>query len=1117
MGKKSTLFGLSLLLGSAMLSASPLELPTPDSRYREAMQQDVNTKHLLRSRKNAHNPFAETALHRNFAQKKTNPFSIKQFASGTSNLQGLQVYNTANIYDTWWQFDVATAQSTSLWSNYLLSEYDFNTGWVEDNMIYAVAVEAGYILKFDLVTGEYQGYIAMGGYDYSTSILHSTYDAESDKVYVYTYDAGGDGLLFQSYDPDAKEFKLIKSEVGTGTLADDPLVTMAINPLDGYIYAITLYNEKWIKIDPATGNYEEIAKLEFSPAYYTQAMVYSPNDKAFVYVGIDTEDYTYRLLIDPSTGDIIGEQNMNDDAEYSILYCADQAVQDNAPAAPEIQSITFNDSFTIGTASILMPSTTSVGAELTGTLTLNVSIDDVLFGTYTTSPGKTEEVTLENVSEGVHTMKVQCLSGNYKSAYVEQTFFVGVDSPATPQNVVLTETLVSWDAVTQSANGGILESTEITYNVYINGVKENQVPITDTSYPITIDASSIKKVQAEVEAVCGSKVSGRALSNILAVGTYAIPLELPVTQDVMQFITIVDANNDGTTWGWCGEHNAFEYNYSEYNDADDWAIFHKTTFPKSKQLYRIDVDVTRYSSYPEKFEIGISKTGNVEDMMIVVPEVTLEAYNQVEGLYGAQFKLEEAGDYFIGVRATSERDNYYLRLNKLCVTMAEAPTTVPEACTDATATAADFGRLEATVEVTLPTLALNGEALDAEKELTLTVSSNVGEGKATGKPGERVSAKVATEQGTNILRIIPENEYGIGTESTVSVYTGVDVPAQPVLTSLSVSKDNRTMTFSWETSTTGANGGFVDPAFVTYQILIYYEPSDYWFSEAGPGYDGTQYSYTVPEGTPLQAVRLAVTSQNVAGVMSEGPIVTATLGTPYSVPMEEKFTNLETKYYPLTIEHPAEEYSGSWTVANPTDYVFGSENEEEASLVGFATSEGETYAQLALPKFTAKNQDGVKVELDAYLYDGMAEAVVYVRGHEGEALPLGTISRGDENEDWKRFEFILPEEVLGWEWAELVIRASFTKAGEYLLIGRYALSPYTGIEKNLATSEISIYSERGAVIATGVAAGDLLEVFSIDGRLVAARRAEENIVKISLYPGIYMTRCGSATAKVVVR
>ena len=1041
-------------------------------------------------------------------------FDVKMQSASISHVEGLQIFNVAEEYDKWWKLDVETGKSQSLWANTMLPGYNFNAGFVRKGIVYAVTGEVGYILKFDVVTGEYKGYISLGT-SYADWILHATYDEENDKVYVYTYDESGSGLIFQTYNPETNTFTSIRTESGAGSLAADPLVAMALNPLDGFIYGVTLYEENWIKIDSQTGEWEIINGFDFSPALFVQSMIYTPKRFSFIYVAIDTKEEAYQIEIEPETGKILNKIRMYDEAEYAFMYCPDEIVEESSPVAPEIISIDSTIDSPLVTVKIGVPARTIVGDELTGLLSLVVEVDNKEYTTQKVAAGSEIDMPIVVAEEGLHSFRVYCKNGETKGMTAEKEFFIGYDKPAIPQNIVLTEDIVTWDVVTEGQYGGILESDVITYNVYISGQKINEEPITTNSLELNLDCQEIGKLQAEVEAVCGEKVSARGLSNVLAVGSYTLPLDLTITEDVIPYITVVDVNEDYSTWSWVTdhEHNAFEYNYHEYNNADDWAIIHKTTFPQDNQLYRIDLDVCTYSLYPEKFEIALSKTGNIDDMVVVVPEITVCSESVVT--LGGQFKLDEAGDYYIGIHAISEADSYFLRLNKVSVSMSEAPNTVPQACENIVATAAEYGVLEATVELTLPTLALNNEVLDSEKDITVNLVSNVATTTITGKPGECISGVVKTEQGVNLITIIPENESGVGPESTVSIYTGVDVPRPAELTSVSVSADNRTMTFSWETSTEGMNGGFVDPAFVTYTILIYYPEQNYWFSEAGPGYESTEYSYTVPEGTPLKTVSLAVASQNAAGYMQEGPMAIASLGTPYEIPMLELFENQNLKYAPLTIEHPADEYSGSWDIVNPAAYVSEASNEESAALIAYATEEGNTYGQIALPKFNPQSKQEVMVKVRAYLYEGMADAIVSARGYK-DTYSLGTISMVGREEGWHEFEFVLPQEVKDLQWAELVISATFSSMTEFLLIDKYEIAPFTGVETEFV-SETVIYAAENAVVLENANVGDDVFVCTPDGKIVIAEKVCNNQMVIEISAGIYIVRCGNKIQKVIVR
>ncbi len=1111
MSKICTMLGITLLVIISSVTGNAKDFPAIDANRVQEKMERVNQSFLLKSRKGTKSLSKNPTL----VMQQKSASQVKMNASVAPNVEGLQIYNATEDYGKWWKFDTETATSAELWYNSFLAGYNINCGWVRNGTIYAVSQEIGYILTFDLETGEYKNYISL--YGYSESILWSAYDKGNDITYVYTYTEDGQNLEFKKYNPDGGgfngTFESIRVEQGEGSLATDPLVAMEFNPLDGYIYAVTLYNENWIRINPANGEWTVVKKLDFSPAGFVQAMVYTPATFSFSYVGIDVNEYTYHLVIDPATGNITSKTRMYDEAEYAIMYCSDEALQKDAPMAPEILSAEINPATMSGKIKVAVPDKTTGGTDLSGTLTLVMTIDGVEYTTKEVEVGAEVELSIENQSEGTHKLGVYCTTPDgQRGGVAEKEFFMGYDTPLAPQNVVMTETLVTWDLVTKGKYGQQMESDVITYNVYVDGQKVNDEPITTNSIELNKEFAELKRICAEVEAVCGSKISDRSKSNEVVVGSYSLPLELDITKDMLSLITVVNANNDDKTWGWSDQYNAFAYNYNSDMSADDWAIFPKANFAESMQLYTINVDVSCYSVYPERFEIGISKTGKVEDMIIVVPATDVASDDPIT--LGAQFKLEEAGNYYIGVHAISDADCYHLDLHKLTVQMTEAPNTVPQACEDIIATPAEYGELEATVEFTMPTKALNEELLDAEKDITIHLQSKAGSATVTGKPGERVSGVVKTEQGINVINLTPENEFGFGLGSSVTVYTGVDVPNPAELTSVRVSADNRTVTFSWETSTVGKNGGFVDPAYVTYNVLIYYPSADYWFLEAGP-IDATEYSYTIEEGTSLETVSLAVTSMNIAGYMEEGPMVIAALGKPYDIPMLETFENQNLKYSPLAIEHPTEECSGTWTLGNPVSYVSGAKNATSSALIASATKEGNTQAQIALPKFNPQSNYDVQVKVRAYLYEGMADAVVSARGFENTCV-LGTISMEGYEEGWHEFVFTLPEEVKEQQWSELVITASFASNVEYFMIDKYEITIYNGVETEFA-SETKIYAEENAIVVENVNVGEEISIYTPDGKIIMTEKADNSMMEFEINAGIYIVRCGAMTQKVVVR
>ena len=181
MTKKITLFGMMLLLSVVSVFASGIQLPKVDVARQQKMAAEVNTDLMMRPRGSVNSPFAKTPLLK--MQKPTQAFDVMREAEApTSNIYGLQVFNTDDIYDSWWKLDVATAKSAVQWSNDYLGQYNYNAGFVRKGIVYAITVETGYILKYDLATGEYINYISLYSTDYSKYILHAANEEKNDIV-----------------------------------------------------------------------------------------------------------------------------------------------------------------------------------------------------------------------------------------------------------------------------------------------------------------------------------------------------------------------------------------------------------------------------------------------------------------------------------------------------------------------------------------------------------------------------------------------------------------------------------------------------------------------------------------------------------------------------------------------------------------------------------------------------------------------------------------------------------------------------------------------------------------------------------------------------------------------
>lgn len=1043
----------------------------------------------------------------------------RRAAALDSNIEGYMMYNTQHDYISWWKLNTKDASSTKLWSNAEIEEV--SAGFVVNGIVYAfyyydtmgLEYAESKMMQFDVATGELKGTMDLGVSDYSTMVLTAAYDETEKVAYVYTYNADHYAVDFKKFDIRTGEFTYVNtSELFT----TNPIVAMAYNPVDGQIYGVT-YNGCFTQIDKTTGEYTDDCSVGFYPAYIVQAMVYSPFDRAFVYASTeDDANWTPRmLLIDPFEKEVILERELYNEEQYAILHCSDPIVADGAPAPAEIQNIVFDGASTSGNVVLLMPETTFEGEQLESDLTVEILLDGNQYGeTFTASAGETVTVELTGLSVGLHKFAVATYYNGIRSIETAQNFYVGNDYPAMPQNVVLTETQLSWDKVVEGANGGYVDASQVTYNVYLNGALQNQIPISETTYALILADDEVIKNTAEVEAIYEDKVSKRGVSNSLISGAYTLPLDLQMTHDLMDFVEIRDGNSDGCTWSYNHEDGALEYTYSKVNKGNDWAIFPPVRLNDVEKVYEVEVDARTYSDteYPESLEVALCKSNDVRDRFIVLPETSINSYNGVT--IKAKFTIKEAGDYKIWLHAVSPADSFWLQVTAIRIIESSASTAVPAECTDITAEGATYGQLKATVKFTMPTMSMDGKDLNPDDEITVLAYSEAGYNSVVGKPGSMQELVVATKQGQNIITLKASNAAGDGKEATVSVFTGVDVPGMAKMVYSKVSEDNRSLTFSWETSTVGKDGGFVDPAFVTYQVVRYDVERDYWWAYSDPGITGTEYTFTIEDGKALTIERLAVVSTNAAGSTTASEVVAAALGTPNGLPMTENFAAGDLTYDCIIIEHSSDECSGTWVFENPRIYVNKAAHENSVSLVSFATESGNTYSALALPKFTTKNQTSLTASFEVYCYGGMAEGEMFIRDYTGTETSLGTVGF-DGEEGWKKFDFAFPQSGLNKTWIEIVVKGKFTDEEQYLILGSYEIKPTSSLE-NIAETNGELFGNQGNITFKNLN-DQFVRIFSTDGKILFSQNIDAAFVVLPMQPGIYVVCYGAETKKIVVK
>lgn len=192
--------------------------------------------------------------------------------------------------------------------------------------------------------------------------------------------------------------------------------------------------------------------------------------------------------------------------------------------------------------------------------------------------------------------------------------------------------------------------------------------------------------------------------------------------------------------------------------------------------------------------------------------------------------------------------------------------------------------LSGEVSFVMPTLNLKEEAL--EGTLTYVVANN-GEvlAEGTASAGETVKAPVSVKEGGNItFTITVKNAAGDASKPLAATHwVGMDVPA--AVENLYLSAEGSTIFLSWEQSETGAHGGYVDPAEVSYLITRANDGT-----VAAAEHKGTSFSETL-DIQEAQKFVYAVTPF-IGANRGQATLSNACVAGPhYKVPFSDNFVN----------------------------------------------------------------------------------------------------------------------------------------------------------------------------------------------------------------------------------
>ncbi|MCR4916084.1 MAG: choice-of-anchor J domain-containing protein [Prevotella sp.] len=792
-----------------------------------------------------------------------------------------------------------------------------------------------------------EGFDLMGVYDTATS--------PTGDVYGIFYNADGSGLDFGIADYENRTHSVIAA---WGMEDPVPFVFGITKENVGYMVAD---DHNFYKVDLATGAMELIGPIGYDFYDYYQTGEIDQKTNTFYWMAFNPDFTSSLVTIDLETGAVNKVADLGN-AIYVNSVVMTPAAEDGAPAAITDLAANFENDALTGIVSFTIPATTFAGEELTGDVSYSLTSNGSVIAEGTAAAGQQIEVeaTLE---EG------QCTLIAYTSNEVGESpksnkvvLWVGQDFPAAPQNVAYTyedgKATVTWDAVTTGAHNGYVGDVVYTVTRYC-GTDENVVAedIEGTEF---VDETGLETLTALSYAVIASNKKGNSspsVSEIQAVGpamTTPCTIDFSFNDPVINLCKIIDANGDGTTWGYYESGDGYmRCSYNSNEAADDYLILPRMQLKAGKQ-YAFGMTISS-GTWQERFEVLLGKEATAEALTqtIIEPyDVTDVTGWEVVDENGAPFSftVEEDGEYYIAIHMISDPDQFWLGVHNVYV---ETAITAESPMSPRLAVQPDpYGADNAVITVTAPKRNVGGDLLTAIPRMDVYRDGKVIASYEDIMPEDIMVVKdkvPVSATYTYQARVFDEDGDGGVKSEKISKYIGLDAPAS--LDEINVYENAAgNAVYSWKPVTKGANGGVINPDEISYSVYEGVSDSYGWsLGNLVATTDNTTIEIQNDNSAPQTLMMYMVVPNNEVGVAAGYGSYTFA-GAPYALPYEEHFAaagwNHDTWLYGVS--------SSAVSLANSGDVSDG-DGDGSAGAIALTSTEANSFGYITGGKVSMRN------------------------------------------------------------------------------------------------------------------------------------------------------------------
>lgn len=365
------------------------------------------------------------------------------------------------------------------------------------------------------------------------------------------------------------------------------------------------------------------------------------------------------------------------DQQFSFFYSTEEYINPNAPLKPEISEIIFEGASLSGKMNVVLPETFGDELSLPSSISYTALLDGEEYSNGTAKPGESVTIDYKVDKPGEYSFGIYVTANGYKSKIAYKGLYVGSDTPLSPQNVLLTPTSLSWEAVTEGIHGGYVDTANLSYIISMNG--SELATVKDLTYSLDLlKNAGLTRYTASVAAVSDGMTGEVSYSNTIVAGQpVALPLNYTPTQEQFETMTVFNVEGDtymyeGTEITWeLTRYGLFsggtEWNYSS---MDDYIFLPPVTLQKGK-TYSLKFDSGIYSDwYPKEF-LNVVCATNPTPVGVVstilkdyTPKVYLKDNNWTEwDKVALEFSVETDGVYYVGFQCVSKTQQYgiYIR------------------------------------------------------------------------------------------------------------------------------------------------------------------------------------------------------------------------------------------------------------------------------------------------------------------------------------------------------------------------------------------------------------------------------------------------------------------------